>query len=138
MTNTKRHILFAVTWFFGFPILVLVATLTGAIPFSQFHSTLLSIAWGLGLIATFASWSFRDAPSQGKSVYIAAAFTAAWFLLFALAVFPYLFATRGPKQGALASLRFLALCLGCLLGWVAIFPLLGGIQEGITRLFGVS
>jgi len=138
MTNTKRHVLFGVTWFFGFPILVVVAVLTGAVPFSQLHSTLLSLTWGLGVVATFASWSFRDAPSQGKSVYVAAAFTAAWFLLFAVAVFPYLFVTRGLKQGVLASLRFLALCLGCFVGWLAVLPLLGSMQEGITKLFGVG
>jgi membrane protein YdbS with pleckstrin-like domain len=138
MTNTARHVLFAVAWFFGFPLVVLAGTMVGAIPFSQFHSVLLSVAWGLGLVATFASWSFRDAPSQGKSVYLAAAFTAAWFLVLALAVFPYLFATRGARHGAIASMRFLALCIGCLIGWVAIIPLLGGVQESISRLLSAG
>ena len=136
MAHTTRHALFAAAWFVGYPTLVLVAILSGAMPFGQFHSKLLSVAWGLGLVAVFASWAFRDAPNQGKSVYLAVAFTATWFLLFVLAVFPYLFATRGPKRGALASLRFLALCLVCLLGCAAVFKLLAGILDGISWMTG--
>lgn len=138
MTNTKRHVLLGVTWFYGFPAVAAMALVSGLVPFSQFHGSLLSVAWGLGLVATFASWSLRDAQDHGRSTLLAAAFTAAWFLIFALAAFPYLLVTRGLKEGTLASLRFLVLCLGCLLGWMAIFPLLGGIQEGLTRMLGAG
>jgi hypothetical protein len=85
---------------------------------SSLHAKLLSVAWGIGLVAIFGSWSLVDATAHGKSRNVALAFTAAWFIVFFFAVFPYLFVTRGAKTGALASLRFLSLCLGCGVVWL--------------------
>lgn len=74
--------------------------------------------WAAVLIGTFASWALRDAPAHGKPRSIALVFTAAWLLVYFLAVFPYLFATRGIKGGAVASLK-LVLLYGVLgIAWI--------------------
>lgn len=138
MTRTTRHALLAAGWFMGYPTLGLAVVLSGAVPHGSLQGTLLSLPWGLGLVAIFASWAFRDAPEHGKSLALAVGFTAAWFLLFVLAVIPYLFATRGLKRGLLASGRFLVFCLACLLGWMAVNWLLARLLDGLPSLFGTG
>lgn len=136
MSHTHRHVVLGVAWFFGYPLVVIALILLGAVPLSEFHGLLLSVVWGLGLVSVFGLWSFLDAPRHGKSVLVAAVFTAAWFLVFVLAVFPYLFVTRGARLGLLASLRFLGLLLVCSVGWVGLLLLVGGIQQLVERLAG--
>jgi hypothetical protein len=70
-------------------------------------SVVISAVWALGFITLFASWALKDAAEHGKTKTIALTFTIAWFLLPVLAVFPYLFATRGLRHGLIASLKFL-------------------------------
>lgn len=56
--------------------------------------------------------------AAGKPRSIAWVFTAAWLLVYFLAVFPYLFATRGVKGGAAASVK-LVLLYGVLgIAWI--------------------
>ncbi|MFP5382389.1 MAG: hypothetical protein ACLGG4_09000, partial [Gammaproteobacteria bacterium] len=71
-------------------------------------------------VFVFASWAWHDAPSQGVPRYIAVLFTVAWFFIFVLAVFPYLYITRGLKAGTLASLKFFSLCVACGIVWLAL------------------
>ena len=113
MSRTGRHVLVAVAWLFGFPLVFVPLFLSGALPNAPLQSKVVSIVWGIGLVAVFASWSLQDAPAHGKSRNVAFAFTAAWFLVFFLAVLPYLFVTRGAKEGVVAALKFVSLCLAC-------------------------
>lgn len=136
MSHTQRHVALGVAWFFGYPLLVIALILLGAIPFSEFHGVVLSATWGIGLASVFGVWSFADAPQYGKPILVAAVFTVAWFVVFVLAVFPYLFVTRGAKLGLLASLRFIGLVVACLVGWVGLLPLVGGVQYLIELLAG--
>lgn len=128
MSNTSRHIAAAFAWLFVLPLLLVALSFSGSLPTSEFHSAVLSLIWGVGLVSIFASWSLRDAPAHGKSLYVALGFTAAWFLVFVLAVFPYLFATRGIKRGLVASLKFLSLCLAFGIAWL-------GVPAIFSRLF---
>jgi hypothetical protein len=133
MTHTQRHLAFAAAWLFGLPLLVLPLFVLGAFPPGELHSVIWSVVWGLGLVGAFASWAIRDASAHGKSVYWAVLFTAAWFVVFCLAAIPYLFVTRGLREGALASLRYAAFVLACGGGWILIallarlfFSVIGG------------
>lgn len=114
MTPTTRHILFATCWFLLFPLAAIPLVVGGGIP----NATGVSMAWGLGLVACFASWAWNDAPAHGTSRKAALGFTVAWFLVFALAVIPYLFFTRGAKAGTVAALKFLSLCVACLIAFL--------------------
>ena len=120
MQHTRRHVLFALAWFFGLPVLVVSLFIVGVLATSGPASVIASLVWGLGLAAIFCSWALKDAPAHGKPKSVAVAFTAAWFLVFVLAVFPYLFATRGFRAGVLASLQFLSLCLACSIVWLVV------------------
>jgi nicotinamide riboside transporter PnuC len=120
LSRTHRYVLLAGAWLLVVPLLAVPLMLFGAFPQSTLHSTLVSAVWGLGLIAIFGAWTWQDAPAHGKSHWLAVACTAAWFLLFVLAVFPYLFATRGAKQGAIASLQFVCLLLAFGVIWIAV------------------
>lgn len=120
MSNTARHVAAAAGWMFGLPLLAVVLFASGVLPRSSFHSTVVSIVWGLRLVTIFASWALRDAPAHGRSQVVALAFTAAWFLVFVLAVIPYLFVTRGARDGLIATLKFICLCLGFSIVWLAV------------------
>ena len=120
MQRTHRHVLFALAWFFGVPLLVVPLFIAGAFAYAGPASVLASLFWGLGLAAVFCNWALKDAPAHGKPKSVAVVFTAAWLLVFVLAVFPYLFATRGFRAGVLASLQFLSLCLACGVAWLAV------------------
>lgn len=128
MSNTTRHIAAALVWLVALPLVAVALFASGALPGSELHSTVVSVVWGVGLVAVFASWALRDAPSHGKSRSVALGFTAAWFLVFFLAVFPYLFVTRGAKGGLVASLKFVSLCLGFAILWL-------GVPAVFSRLF---
>lgn len=80
------------------------------------------------MVVVFASWAGRDAPAHGKSRNVALGFTAAWFLVFVFAVFPYLFVTRGAKGGLVASLKFVSLCFALAIVWL-------GVPVVISRFF---
>jgi hypothetical protein len=125
MSNTSRHIAAALAWLFALPLLALALFASGALPSSLFHSTVVSVVWGIGLVAIFSSWALRDAPAHGKSRNVALGFTAAWFLVFFVAVFPYLFVTRGAKGGLVATLKFVSLCLGFAIVWLGVPVVLG-------------
>jgi len=115
-----RHILFAAGWFLLLPLaLPLVATGTNP------NDTLVIMAWVFGLMGCFAWWAWHDAPAHGASRSVALGFTAAWLPLFVLAVFPYLFFTRGAKAGAIAALKFLCLCIACFIAFVLLFDRVG-------------
>jgi len=116
----RRHLLLALAWFFGFPLVVVPLFITGLVVTPGPASVIASLVWCVGLAGAFCSWAVKDAPAHGKPKSLAAVFTAAWFLLFVLAVFPYLFATRGFRAGALASLQLLSLCLACSIVWLAV------------------
>ena len=120
MNNTSRHIVAALGWLVGLPLLALPLFASGSLPSSPLHATVVSLIWGVGVVVIFASWALRDAPAHGKSRNVALAFTAAWFLVFVLAVFPYLFVTRGAKGGVVAALKFICLCLGFAILWLAV------------------
>lgn len=120
MNNTSRHIAAAAAWLFAVPLLAVPLVASGALPSSPLHSKVVSVVWGIGLVLIFASWALRDAPAHGKSRNLALGFTAAWFLVFFLAVFPYLFVTRGAKGGLVAALKFISLCLGFAIVWVGV------------------
>ncbi|MEF7615511.1 hypothetical protein V4F39_16465 [Aquincola sp. MAHUQ-54] len=128
MSNTTRHIAAALGWLIALPLVAVALFALGALPGSELHSTVVSVVWGSGLVAVFSSWALRDAPSHGKSRNVALGFTAAWFLVFFFAVFPYLFVTRGVRSGLVASLRFLSLCLGFAILWF-------GVPAVFSRLF---
>jgi len=138
MTHTQRHIAIGVTWLIGFPLALLTLAPASILPLSEFQFKLLSYAWGGGLVATFGSWSIKDAPTQGRPIYVAMGFTAAWLAVFAAAVIPYLFVTRGLKNGAIASLWFLAICTACYVVLFDVLPLFGGIQELAGRAVGAK
>jgi hypothetical protein len=125
MNHTRRTLAMAAVWLFGAPLL-LVPLLISSSAAPQL-SIVASAVWALGLIGLFAWWSMRDAPEHGKSKNTALIFTAAWFLVFFLAVFPYLFVTRGAKMGSVAALKFFSFCTVCAIVWLAI-PL-------VTRTF---
>ena len=120
MNRTHRYLLAAAAWLWGIPLLGIALMLLGAFPQSSLHGTLVSALWGLGLIAMFGTWAWQDAPAHDKSQWLALGCTAAWFLVFFFAVFPYFFLTRGAKQGAIASLQFVCLLLAFGLSWIAV------------------
>lgn len=120
MTHTQRHLLLATAWLYGLPLLFVPLFLLEVFPLYELQVTVCSVAWGLGLVAAFASWALRDATAHGKPVFWAVVFTAAWFLAFFLAAIPYFFITRGVRQGAATSLRYLVFVAACFGGWVAI------------------
>lgn len=124
MSNTSRHLTAAIAWLFA-PLVVIPAFVWGALPATPLLSTLVSILWGLGFVCVFASWAFRDAPAHGRSRNVALGFTAAWFLVFFFAVFPYLFVTRGAKGGLVASLKFLSFCLALAIAWLGVPAIFG-------------
>jgi hypothetical protein len=128
MSNTSRHIAAALAWLFALPLLALALFASGVLPSLPFHSAAVSLAWGIGLVAIFGSWALRDAPAHGKSRNVALGFTAAWLLVFCLAVIPYLFVTRGAKGGLVAALKFVSLCLGFAVIWL-------GVPVVVGRLF---
>jgi hypothetical protein len=125
MSNTYRHIAVAFAWLVALPALAVALFASGTLPISQFHSAVVSVTWGVGLVGVFGSWALRDAPAHGKSRNVALGFTVAWFLVFFLAVFPYLFVTRGGKDGFVASLKFVSLCLAFAIIWLGVPAIFG-------------
>jgi hypothetical protein len=120
MANTQRHLLIAAGWLFGVPLIGVAVALGLGAWFPQPLSFGFSTLWGLGFLAIFWSWASKDAPEHGRSRAFAAWFTAAWLALFLFAVIPYLFATRGAKDGLLSSVKFLCFCLVCAITWLAV------------------
>jgi hypothetical protein len=127
MGHTPRHVVAGLAWFVLIPAALVPLVLSGALPATRLHSSLASVVWGVGPVAIFASWALRDAPAHGKSRNAAWGFTAAWFVVFVLAVFPYLFFTRGLRGGLLASVKFACLCLAVVIAWVAVPRLFGAV-----------
>jgi hypothetical protein len=120
MANTQRHLLIATGWLFGVPLLGVVLALSfGALPGQPLYFSF-SALWGLGFLAIFWSWASKDAPDHGRPRAVAVWFTAAWLILFFFAVIPYLFVTRGAKNGLLSSVKFLCLLLVCAIVWLAL------------------
>ncbi len=113
MDFTRKYLLAALAWLIGWPLVFVPLFVKGVLPPSQLYTAGASVIWGLGLVACFGAWAWRDAPAHGKPRNLAVLFTAAWLLVFLLAVFPYLFVTRGPRQGWRASLYFTGYCLAC-------------------------
>lgn len=124
MNHTQRHLLFAAAWLYGLPLIFVPLFMLDAFPRGELHQTIWSVIWGLGLVVVFASWALRDVAVQGKSVYLAVAFTAAWFIVFFLAAIPYFFATRGLRRGAISTLRYLGFVGACFGGWMLVAILL--------------
>jgi hypothetical protein len=125
MSNTSRHIAAALAWLVTLPLLAGALFASGGLPSSPLPSTLVSVVWGAGLIVIFASWALRDAPAHGKSRNVALGFTAAWFIVFFLAVVPYLFVTRGARGGLVAALKFISLCLAFAIAWLGLPIVIG-------------
>lgn len=126
MTHTHRHIIAGVAWFFGLPVVGFILLISGLVPIeSSFAGGLISLIWGAGLLGVFTSWVLRDASEHGKSRYFAMSFAMAWILLPYLVVFPYLFLTRGLKEGISTSLQWFCLLMAVLIVVVGAIPWLG-------------
>lgn len=113
MNFTQKHMLAVLAWMAGWPLVFTPLFIKGVVPMTQAWAVGATVIWALGFIGCFVSWARRDAPEHGKSLLAVALFTIGWFVVFALAMFPYLFFTRGQKPGALASLRFIGFCVVC-------------------------
>ena len=113
MNSTHKHMLAALAWLVSCPLVFVALFVKGVAPPTGINFSIASLVWGLGLVACFGSWAWRDAPAHGKSRSVGMAFTAAWLLVFVLAMFPYLFVTRGARGGLAASLKFIAYCVAC-------------------------
>ena len=125
MNSTHKHMLAALAWLVACPLVFVPLFVKGAVAPTGMNFSIATIIWGLGLVACFGSWAWRDAPAHGKPRSLASAFTAAWLLVFVLAVFPYLFVTRGARGGTAASLKFIAYCVGC----AAVFTAVGMLSR---------
>jgi hypothetical protein len=113
MKLAHRYLLFGAGWFFSVPLLAFAVFSVAASDGNVAVSTLVSVVWTLGLVCIFWAWASKDVIALGKSKNVARWFTAAWLVLLVLAVFPYLFVTRGLKNGLLASLQFACYLLAC-------------------------
>lgn len=113
MTFTRKYMLAALAWMVGWPLIFTPLFIHGVVPPSHFYTVGATLIWAFGFMACFAGWSWRDAPQHGKSRVAVALFTAGWCVVFALAMFPYLFFTRGLRAGAADSLRFIGFCVVC-------------------------
>ena len=113
MTFTRKYMIAALAWMVGWPLIFTPLFIKGIVPPSHLYTVGATIIWALGFIACFAGWGWRDAPLHGKRRVAVALFTVAWCVVFALAMFPYLFYTRGLRAGAIDSLRFIAFCVVC-------------------------
>jgi hypothetical protein len=122
--DTHRHLLFGAAWLIGAPLAVLSAVSVAKVQGSSATSTVASVMWALGFIVIFWSWATNDVVAHGKAKSVAWWFSAAWLLLHFLAVFPYLFVTRGFKRGVLASLQFACYLLVCGIAFLGVPPLL--------------
>ncbi len=111
MNTTYKHLLVAIAWLSGWPLVFTPLFVKGVLPAAPVYTIGVTLIWGLGLIACFTSWAWRDAPAHGKPQAAALWFTAGWLLVFVLAMFPYLFYTRGVKDGIYASAQFFAACV---------------------------
>lgn len=128
MNNTILHLAYGIGWLFGVPVTAIIAFSVGLIPEgSPASSAVVSVLWALGLLALFASWAIRDAPVHGKSRYVAATFTVLWLVIPVVVIFPYLFTTRGAKEGLLASLKLASLLLALAVIWMGAFRLTGAM-----------
>ena len=103
----------ALAWMVGWPLIFTPLFIKGIVPPSQIYTVAATVIWALGFIACFASWAWRDAPEHGKTRLAVGLFIAVWCAVFALAMFPYLFFTRGMKAGTIASLQFFGFCVVC-------------------------
>lgn len=134
MGHTFRHIVLAAAWLFTLPLLVMAWVSSGPSGLWTMTPAVFTAAWGAGLAAVFASWALRDAPAHGKPRAVAWGFTAAWLVMFFLAVFPYLFVTRGARGGFVAALKFAALLVVLGLVWLGVPLVVGGLFElGVRR-----
>lgn len=126
MNRTNRHVIAGVVWFLSLPaaIMFILSSESGWVALQAMGGSIGTL-WGGGVMLVFCSWALRDAPEHGKARNIAWAFTLAWILLVFFAVFPYLFVTRGAKQGLLASIKYLCLLLAVAIAFVGIIPWLG-------------
>jgi hypothetical protein len=113
MNRSHRFLLIGAAWLASVPLLAFVAVEVGNFQGNAAASAVISLVWTLGFIAIFWLWASKDAVARGKSKSVAGWFTVAWLLLPVLAVFPYLFATRGLKSGLLASLQFACYLIAC-------------------------
>ena len=113
MTRTQQHLLIALAWMVGWPLIFTPLFIKGIVPPSHIYTVGATIIWALGFITCFTSWAWRDAPEHGKPRMAVCLFTAAWCVVFALAMFPYLLYTRGMKPGAIACLQFFGFCVVC-------------------------
>ena len=117
----------ALAWLVVCPLVFVALFVRGVAATTGMNLSIASVIWGLGLVACFGSWAWRDAPAHGKTRSLAMAFTAAWLLVFLLAAFPYLFVTRGAREGAAASLKFIAYCVAC----AAVFMAVGMVSRQV-------
>lgn len=113
MKLAHRYLLFGAGWFLAVPLLAFALFAYSAFGGNPVLSWLVSAVWTLGLVGIFWAWASKDAVALGKSENVARWFTAAWLVLLVLAVFPYLFVTRGLKKGLLASLQFACYLFAC-------------------------
>ncbi|MBC7376344.1 MAG: hypothetical protein H7346_02785 [Burkholderiaceae bacterium] len=127
MSPIHKHMLAALAWLVVCPLVFVALFVRGVAAPTGMNLSIASVIWGLGLVACFGSWAWRDAPAYGKTRSLAMAFTAAWLLVFLLAAFPYLFVTRGAREGAAASLKFIAYCVAC----AAVFMAVGMVSRQV-------
>jgi hypothetical protein len=122
MSHTLRHLVAATVWLALVPATAIAFFAVEWFPPEQMAliAVIVSLVWVVGLIGIFALWTLKDAPAHGKSRDAAMAFVAASLLFHFLAVFPYLFYTRGRKAGFLSSLQFACFCLAVAVAWVGV------------------
>ena len=126
MSRTNLHVIAGVGWFLGLPIAFIFCSSYGiSLSGLDAIAEAMGVFWGGGLVAVFCSWALKDSTEHGKSQYMALIFTLAWFVLLFFSVFPYLFVTRGAKEGLLASLKYLCLLIATAIAFIAVLPLLG-------------
>lgn len=109
MSNTSRHLVYAVIWITAFTLAVIVLSPLGFAAFYNMglYAKLASILWVVGFTGIFFSWARIDAPAHGRSRGSATVFAVLWLLFFLLAHVAYLFFTRGLRDGTFATLKFI-------------------------------
>jgi hypothetical protein len=127
MNRTLWHLLFAALWLAAFTLVVALFArgVSADVGHMRFYSQVGSIVWVVGFASIFFSWARVDAPAHGKTIKSAAVFAASWLFFNFIAHVVYLFFTRGFRNGALATLKFICFLLAVGIAWFLFGRVLG-------------